>query len=108
MLARLLKDTRRRDLIVVSFKQEAVDRFHKLVPKIDIAPGIDGFADWLGGKSPGPGVVAFQVPITYLFGGDAARHHDGRQRRARPQRGLRVAELVRRRRPRRPGHLARS
>ena len=44
MLARLLKDTRRRDLIVVSFKQEAVDRFHKLVPQIDLAPGIAGFA----------------------------------------------------------------
>jgi glycerophosphoryl diester phosphodiesterase len=69
VLARLLKHTRRRDLIVVSFKQEAVDRFHKLDPKIGTAPGIDGFADWLTGKSPGNGVVAFQVPITYLFGG---------------------------------------
>ena len=69
VLARLLKHTSRRDLIVVSFKQEAVDRFHKLDPKIDTAPGIGGFADWLTGKSPGPGVVAFQVPITYVFGG---------------------------------------
>jgi glycerophosphoryl diester phosphodiesterase len=69
VLARLLKKTRRRDLIVVSFKQEAVDRFHKLVPRIDVAPGITGFATWLGGGSPGPGVVAFQVPITYVFGG---------------------------------------
>ena len=69
LLARLLKKTHRRDLIVVSFKQQAVDRFHKLVPKIDVAPGIDGFASWLTSKSPGRGVVAFQVPITYLFGG---------------------------------------
>lgn len=69
VLARLLKHTRRHDLIVVSFKQEAVDRFHELDPKIDTAPGIGGFADWLNGKSPGPGVVAFQVPITYVFGG---------------------------------------
>ena len=68
VLARLLKDTRRRDLIVVSFKQEAVERFHKLAPRIDTAPGIGGFADWLTGKSPGAGVVAFQVPITYAFG----------------------------------------
>jgi glycerophosphoryl diester phosphodiesterase len=70
LLARLLKKTHRHDLIVVSFKQEAVDRFHQLVPKIDVAPGIDGFADWfLGSGSPGKGVVAFQVPITYVLGG---------------------------------------
>jgi glycerophosphoryl diester phosphodiesterase len=69
VLARLLRDTRRRDLIVVSFKQEAVDRFHKLLPRIDLAPGIAGFGAWLGMNSPGPGVVAFQVPITYTFGG---------------------------------------
>jgi glycerophosphoryl diester phosphodiesterase len=69
LLARLLKKTHRRDLIVVSFQQQAVDRFHELVPKIDVAPGIDGFASWLTSKSPGRGVVAFQVPITYLFGG---------------------------------------
>jgi glycerophosphoryl diester phosphodiesterase len=69
VLARLLRETRRRDLIVVSFKQEAVDRFHKLLPRIGVAPGIAGFAAWLGMNSPGPGVVAFQVPITYDFGG---------------------------------------
>jgi glycerophosphoryl diester phosphodiesterase len=69
VLARLLRHTHRRDLIVVSFKQEAVDRFHKLLPRIDVAPGIAGFAAWLGMNSPGPGVVAFQVPITYVFGG---------------------------------------
>jgi glycerophosphoryl diester phosphodiesterase len=69
VLARLLRDTRRRDLIVVSFKQEAVDRFHQLLPRIGVAPGIAGFGAWLGMNSPGPGVVAFQVPITYVFGG---------------------------------------
>jgi glycerophosphoryl diester phosphodiesterase len=68
VLARLLKGSRRRDLIVVSFQQDAVDRFHKLDPKIGTAPGIGGFANWLTGKSPGRGVVAFQVPITYAFG----------------------------------------
>jgi glycerophosphoryl diester phosphodiesterase len=68
-LAALLKDTKRRNLIVVSFKQAAVDRFHELVPRIDLAPGIDGAAAWLiGGGSPGPGVVAFQVPITFRAG----------------------------------------
>ena len=70
VLARLLKNTKRRDLIVVSFQQAAVDRFHELAPKIDLAPGITGAANWvLSGGSPGPGVVAFQVPITFDFGG---------------------------------------
>ena len=66
VLAKLLKNTKRRDLIVVSFQQAAVDRFHALVPKIDVAPGIAGAAVWIfGGSSPGPGVAAFQVPITF-------------------------------------------
>ena len=69
-LARTLKSTKRRDLIVVSFKQEAVDRFHQLVPALPVAPGIGGAANWLlGGKSPGDGVVAFQLPITYQLNG---------------------------------------
>jgi glycerophosphoryl diester phosphodiesterase len=68
VLARLLEDTKRRDLIVVSFRQQAVDRFHELVPNVDLAPGIDGTANWLGGGSPGPGVVAFQLPITFRLG----------------------------------------
>ena len=59
-LARLLRDTKRRNLIVVSFQQAAVARFHELVPRIDLAPGIVGAAAWLAGGSPGPGVVAFQ------------------------------------------------
>jgi glycerophosphoryl diester phosphodiesterase len=71
VLARLLKGTKRRDLIVVSFKQPAVDRFHELLPRIDVAPGITGAAAWIlsgGSGSPGDGVVAFQVPITYWLG----------------------------------------
>jgi glycerophosphoryl diester phosphodiesterase len=68
VLARLMKKTSRRDLIVVSFQQEAVDRFHALVPRIGLAPATLGVAEWLGNGSPGPGVVAFQVPITFQFG----------------------------------------
>jgi glycerophosphoryl diester phosphodiesterase len=69
VLAGLLAKTKRRDLIVVSFKQPAVDRFHELAPAIDLAPGIDGAAAYLlGGGSPGDGVVAFQLPITYQVG----------------------------------------
>jgi glycerophosphoryl diester phosphodiesterase len=70
VLARLLRGTRRRDLIVTSFQQAAVDRFHRLAPRIDLAPGIDGAAaGLLGGGSPGAGVAAFQVPITFELGG---------------------------------------
>ena len=69
-LARALRRVRRRDLIVVSFRQAAVDRFHALLPRFDVAPGIDGTATWLlAGGSPGAGVAAFQLPITYKLGG---------------------------------------
>jgi glycerophosphoryl diester phosphodiesterase len=64
-LAALLSKTKRRDLIVASFQQPAIDRFHELAPDIGLAPGIGGAAAWIGGGSPGPGVVAFQLPITF-------------------------------------------
>lgn len=87
-LARTLKGVARKDLIVVSFKQEAVDRFHALRPAISVAPGIGGSSDYLlGGRSPGPGVVAFQLPITFVLNGSrlevtnaervAQAHRDG-------------------------------
>jgi glycerophosphoryl diester phosphodiesterase len=69
VLARLLATSKRRDLIVVSFKQAAVERFHALAPAIPVAPGIDGAVAWYAGGSPGDGVVAFQLPITYVLGG---------------------------------------
>jgi glycerophosphoryl diester phosphodiesterase len=69
VLAALLRNAKRRNLIVVSFRQAAVDRIHELLPRVDLAPGIDGAASWLlAGGSPGPGVVAFQVPITFKNG----------------------------------------
>jgi glycerophosphoryl diester phosphodiesterase len=69
VLAALLGKTGRRDIIVVSFKQKGVDRFHELAPQIATAPGVDGAAAFLlGGGSPGDGVVAFQLPITYRLG----------------------------------------
>jgi glycerophosphoryl diester phosphodiesterase len=70
LLAALLKGTKRRDLIVVSFNQKAVDRFHAQVPQVDVAPGVDGIAGFLlGGVRPGAGTVALQIPITYQTGG---------------------------------------
>jgi glycerophosphoryl diester phosphodiesterase len=88
VLAGALKNTKHQRLIVVSFQQAAVDRFHELAPRIDLAPGIDGAANYLlSGRSPGDGVVAFQVPITFVIGGSplpvttadnvARAHRDG-------------------------------
>jgi glycerophosphoryl diester phosphodiesterase len=70
VLARLLRGSHHPDLIVVSFKQAAVDVFHQLAPRIDLAPGVDGAAAFLlGGVPLGPGTVAMQMPITYKIGG---------------------------------------
>jgi glycerophosphoryl diester phosphodiesterase len=70
VLARLLRKTGRTDLIVTSFRQQAVDRFHALAPAIGTAPGVDGAAAFLlAGGSPGDGVVALQLPITYELAG---------------------------------------
>ena len=69
VLAGLLKSSERRDLIIASFQQPAIDRFHALAPAIGVAPGIGGAAAYLlQGGSPGDGVVAFQLPITYDVG----------------------------------------
>jgi glycerophosphoryl diester phosphodiesterase len=74
LLADLLQGTRRKDLIVVSFNQNAVDRFHARVPQVDVAPGTEGIAQFLlGGASPGPGTVALQIPITYELNGQTLR-----------------------------------
>jgi glycerophosphoryl diester phosphodiesterase len=70
LLAQVLKRSGRKDVIVTSFDQPAIDTFHRLAPGIPLAPGIDGTANFiLKNGSPGPGVVAFQVPITYTLGG---------------------------------------
>lgn len=69
-VARVVKASERRDVIVVSFKQPAVARFHELAPSVPLAPGVDGIAAWLlGGGDPGAGTVAFQVPITFDLAG---------------------------------------
>lgn len=69
LLARPLRRTSRRDLIVFSFQQDAVNRFHELVPEIDIAPGFIGASDWFRGGSPGAGVAALQMPIIFRYAG---------------------------------------
>ena len=66
----LLQRTRRRDLIVVSFNQRAVDRFHALVPAVPRGAGDRRHRRVPAGeRSPGAGVVALQIPITYELSG---------------------------------------
>lgn len=68
-LAAFLNDLGRTEgIIVASFNDAALARFHELAPRIDLAPATAETAAFvLGGAPPGPGRVAFQVPIT--FGG---------------------------------------
>jgi glycerophosphoryl diester phosphodiesterase len=74
LLAAMLAGTRRRDLIVVSFNQPAVERFHELARKIPVAPGFGGIAGFLlAGQSPGAGVVALQIPITTELSGQVVK-----------------------------------
>jgi glycerophosphoryl diester phosphodiesterase len=55
-------------IIVASFNDTALTRFHELAPQIDLAPAIGGTAGYvLGGQRPPEGTVAFQVPME--FGG---------------------------------------
>ena len=73
LLAKMLKATgnsKRKDVVVVSFHQTATDRFHQLLPNVALAPGTSGAATFLlGNKSPGDGVKVFQLPITYVLNG---------------------------------------
>ena len=68
LLAAQLKDSGRDDLIVVSFNQAAVSRFHELAPDIGIAPGLNGLVDYFLNDKPMPdadAVVAIQVPTQF-------------------------------------------
>lgn len=70
LLADFLKKSGRTDVIIASFDQAAIDRFHKAAPKIDVAPGVDGISGFLLGGIPAPaGTKALQIPITFTFGG---------------------------------------
>ncbi len=66
-LARFLNGLgRTRGIIVASFDDAALARFHQLAPQIDLAPATAETAAFVGaGVPPGPGRVAFQVPITF-------------------------------------------
>ncbi|MCX6390599.1 MAG: glycerophosphodiester phosphodiesterase family protein [Solirubrobacterales bacterium] len=73
VLGNLLKTSTRTDLVVVSFKQEAVDKFSTIATKIPTAPGIAGDLKFFWqnskyGKSMSKQTVAFQVPTIYRIG----------------------------------------
>lgn len=66
LLARAVEKSGRTDVIVVSFNDLAVARFHQLAPRIGTAPGIVGILEfWALGIPPGNGTVALQVPVEY-------------------------------------------
>lgn len=70
VLAKLLKPLKRRDINVVSFKQEAVDLFSKLDPKLDVAPGVSGASGFLLMDQPlSPQTKILQLPFTYILNG---------------------------------------
>jgi glycerophosphoryl diester phosphodiesterase len=53
-------------IIVASFHDEALQRFHELAPEIDMAPAVGAVAAYKFGHVPPPeGTVAFQVPTEF-------------------------------------------
>lgn len=67
LLADLLRRTgRTRNIIVTSFNDAAVAEFHRLAPRVGLAPGTQGLTSYfLGGVRPIEGTVALQVPVTF-------------------------------------------
>ena len=68
LAAELNRIGRSEGIIVASFNDLALSRFHELAPQIGLAPATGAVAAWKAANAPLPeGTVAFQVPIT--FGG---------------------------------------
>ncbi len=66
LLAQLINRSGRTDMIVVSFKDEAIARFHAQASQIALAPGQSSlFGYFLGGVRPAEGTAALQVPVSY-------------------------------------------
>jgi glycerophosphoryl diester phosphodiesterase len=65
-LAAFLNKAGRSDVIVVSFHDEAIGRFHMLAPQIGLAPGLAKVAAYFQSGAPlGEGYVALQVPPNF-------------------------------------------
>ncbi|GFJ96136.1 glycerophosphodiester phosphodiesterase family protein [Phytohabitans rumicis] len=67
LLADLLTRTgRTKDVIVTSFNDAAIAEFHRLAPRVPLAPGLTGLTNYfLAGVRPIDGTVALQVPMTF-------------------------------------------
>jgi len=65
LLVELLKRVPAPPLVVVSFNQDAVDRFHAALPDIAVAPGIVGVATFLAAGLAPEGTKALQVPPAF-------------------------------------------
>ena len=66
LLATFLNKSGRTDVIVASFKDEALVDFHRRAPQIGLSPGMGQLiAYFLGGVRPMEGTVALQVPVRY-------------------------------------------
>jgi len=64
LLATTLRRVPHPPVIVASFQQAALDRFHGLMPDVPLAPGITGVALFLATGLTPPGSQALQVPPT--------------------------------------------
>ncbi|MSW53214.1 MAG: hypothetical protein F2817_20300, partial [Actinobacteria bacterium] len=68
-LAAFLRPSPRRDVVVVSFDQASIDRFHARAPQIPVAAGVQAAIEFLLlGQSLPPGTVALQLPFSFSPG----------------------------------------
>lgn len=66
LLAKTLNQIHRRDIIVTSFNDEALAKFHELAPSIGLAPGQQGLTNYFfSGTRPIDGTVALQIPVKF-------------------------------------------
>jgi glycerophosphoryl diester phosphodiesterase len=65
LLVDLLRRVPHDQLIVVSFDQAAVDRFHRALPDVALAPGITGVAQFMATGVAPEGTRALQVPPSF-------------------------------------------
>ena len=66
LLAAFLNQSKRTDVIVVSFNDDALKYFHTLAPQIGLAPGMSALqAYYFNHTLPIDGTVALQVPVYY-------------------------------------------
>jgi glycerophosphoryl diester phosphodiesterase len=64
VLAKLLKKQKRRDVVIASFIQEAVNLYHQLDKRLPLAPGVTEAAGFLlSGEPVSEGVAVFQLPV---------------------------------------------